>query len=135
GTIPWVPTLSIHLTSMSDQELLTTSKKGLLALDLDEMRAIQHHYRQQGREPTDVELETLAQTWSEHCSHKTFKATLHYREIDSHGNVLEEETINGLLKQYIMRATEQVKPPWLVSAFSDNAGIIRFTRTHDIAFK
>jgi phosphoribosylformylglycinamidine synthase len=77
----------------------------------------------------------LAQTWSEHCSHKTFKATLHYRELDSDGNVLEEETINGLLWQYIMRATEQVKQPWLVSAFSDNAGIIRFTQTHDIAFK
>ncbi len=131
----WSPTLSIPITSMSDQELLAASKKGLLALNLDEMRAIQHHYRQQGREPTDVELETLAQTWSEHCSHKTFKATLHYRELDSDGNLLEEETINGLLKQYIMRATEQVKQPWLVSAFSDNAGIIRFTQTHDIAFK
>src|SRR5947209_15408775 len=135
GTIPWVPTLSISITSMSDQELLAASKKGLLALNLDEMRAIQHHYRQQGREPTDVELETLAQTWSEHCSHKTFKATLHYRELDSDGQVLEQEHIPGLLKHYLMRATEQVKQPCLVSAFSDNAGIIRFTETHDIAFK
>src|SRR5947209_17055152 len=120
---------------MSDQELLAVSKQGLLALNLDEMRTIQRHYRELRREPTDVELETLAQTWSEHCSHKTFKAMIDYRELDSDGQVLEQEHISGLLKHYLMRATEQIKPPWLVSAFSDNAGIIRFTETHDLAFK
>src|SRR6266516_2524338 len=78
---------------------------------------------------------TLAQTWSEHCSHKPLTASIVYREVANHGNVLADETINGLLKHYLMRATEQVKREWLVSAFSDNAGIIRFTRTQDIAFK
>ena len=48
---------------------------------------------------------------------------------------MEQETIHNLLKRYIMRATEEVRQEWLVSAFSDNAGIIRFTDTHDIAFK
>ena len=129
------PVSSIPITGMSDQQLLALSKEGLLALDLDEMRAIQQYFREQQREPTDVELETLAQTWSEHCSHKTFKATINYREVDSRGSTLESETIHGLLKRYIMRATEEVRPDWLVSAFSDNAGIIRFTPTHDIAFK
>jgi phosphoribosylformylglycinamidine synthase II len=129
------PVASIPITGMSDQQLLALSKEGLLALDLDEMRAIQQYFREQQREPTDVELETLAQTWSEHCSHKTFKATINYREVDNRGNTLESETIHGLLKSYIMRATEEVRPDWLVSAFSDNAGIIRFTPTHDIAFK
>ncbi len=105
----WIPALSIPLTSMTDQELLDVSKKGLLALNLDEMRAIQHHYREQRREPTDVELETLAQTWSEHCSHKTFKATIRYRELDSDGSVLEEEIIDGLLRQY------KQTPAWAVS--------------------
>src|SRR5947209_20358018 len=119
---------------MSDQELLAVSKQGLLALNLDEMRTIQRHYRELRREPTDVELETLAQTWSEHCSHKTFKATIHYRELDAHGTLLKEETIAGLLKQYILRATEQVRQLWVVSAFSDNAGIMRFTERQDIAF-
>ncbi len=66
----------IQLTGMTGEQLLELSRAGLLALNLDEMRAIQQHYREQGREPTDVELETLAQTWSEHCSHKTFKATI-----------------------------------------------------------
>ncbi|HZU70822.1 MAG TPA: phosphoribosylformylglycinamidine synthase subunit PurL [Ktedonobacteraceae bacterium] len=124
-----------HMLDMTDEELLELSKAGMLALDLAEMRAIQAYYREQRREPTDVELETLAQTWSEHCSHKTFKAIIDYREVNSAGTILKEETIDGLLKQYIMCATEQINPPWLVSAFSDNAGIIRFTQSHDIAFK
>src|SRR5260221_475678 len=125
----------IQLTGMTGEQLLELSRAGLLALNLDEMRAIQQHYCEQGREPTDVELETLAQTWSEHCSHKTFKATIHYRELDSNGNLLEEQTIDSLLKQYIMRATQQIACPWVVSAFSDNAGMIRFTQSQDIAFK
>src|SRR6266851_903446 len=135
--LPDVPSTSIYvqLTGMTGEQLLELSRAGLLALNLDEMRAIQQHYREQGREPTDVELETLAQTWSEHCSHKTFKATIHYRELDSDGSLLEEQTIDSLLKQYIMRATQQIACPWVVSAFSDNAGIIRFTQSQDIAFK
>ena len=120
---------------MSDELLMETSRRGMLALNLDEMRTIQRYYREQGREPSDVELETLAQTWSEHCSHKTFKAIIDYREVDGEGNVIEQETIAGLLKHYIMRATQQVARPWVVSAFSDNAGIVRFTETQDIAFK
>ena len=127
-----IPILSNH---MDDEQLIAVSKAGLLALNLDEMRAIQQHYWGQQREPTDVELETLAQTWSEHCSHKTFKATIRYRELDHQGHELATETIHGLLKHYIMRATDEVKPAWLVSAFSDNAGIIRLTASHDIAFK
>ena len=126
---------TVPICDVTDQQLLDLSEQGLLALNLAEMRTVQQHFRGQKREPTDVELETLAQTWSEHCSHKTFKATIIYRELDSRGNVLAVETINGLLKQYLMRATQQVQQSWLVSAFSDNAGIIRFTGTQDIAFK
>ncbi|HZU01789.1 MAG TPA: phosphoribosylformylglycinamidine synthase subunit PurL [Ktedonobacteraceae bacterium] len=130
GAIKCAPT-----SVMTDEHLMELSRKGLLSLNLEEMRAIQRHYREQGREPTDVELETLAQTWSEHCSHKTFRATIQYREIDGNGNVLETEVIAGLLKRYLMQATEQVRAEWLVSAFSDNAGIIRFTEQYDVAFK
>lgn len=128
-------TQQFHILNMTDDELLELSKTGMLALDLDEMKAIQAYYRGQQREPTDVELETLAQTWSEHCSHKTFKATIDYREVDGTGTILQEETINGLLKQYIIHSTESIHPSWLVSAFSDNAGIVRFTESHDLAFK
>jgi phosphoribosylformylglycinamidine synthase subunit PurSL len=125
----------IPLSEMTDQKLMELSKTGLLALNLDEMRTIQKHYKEQRREPTDVELETLAQTWSEHCSHKTFKATIHYQELDSDGKVLEQETIHSLLKQYLMRATQHINHHSIVSAFSDNAGIVHFTETQDIAFK
>jgi phosphoribosylformylglycinamidine synthase subunit PurSL len=123
------------LSHMSDEQLLALSKHGMLALNLDEMRAIQEYFRDEHREPTDVELETLAQTWSEHCSHKTFRATIDYREFDTDGNLLAHERIPGLLKHYLMRATEQVRRSWVVSAFRDNAGIIRFTECMDIAFK
>jgi phosphoribosylformylglycinamidine synthase II len=127
---------SISLSSMTGLQLLELSKSGMLALSLDEMQAIQRYFLEQGREPTDVELETLAQTWSEHCSHKTFKATINYREFDSHGNELAQETIPGLLKHYIMQATEQLQRPWVVSAFSDNAGIVQLSDlSWDIAFK
>ncbi|HEY0755370.1 MAG TPA: phosphoribosylformylglycinamidine synthase subunit PurL [Ktedonobacteraceae bacterium] len=129
------PVTRIDLTRMFDDELLAFSRSGLLALNLAEMRTIQGYFRELGREPTDVEIETLAQTWSEHCSHKTFRATINYREVDHAGNVLKEETIHNLLKQYIMRATDEIARPWVVSAFSDNAGVISFTETHDIAFK
>ena len=125
----------IPLSEMTEQQLIELSKTGLLALNLDEMCTIQQHYKEQRREPTDVELETLAQTWSEHCSHKTFKATIHYQELDGDGKVLEQETIHGLLKHYLMRATQHINHPSIVSAFSDNAGIVRFTETEDIAFK
>jgi phosphoribosylformylglycinamidine synthase len=140
ASVPLTPyssplTRTMCISSMNDEQLLELSKAGLLSLNLAEMQAIQQHYQSQGREPTDVELETLAQTWSEHCSHKTFKATINYRQLDRQGHVIEAETIPSLLKHYIMHATEQVKPAWLVSAFSDNAGIIRLTDTQDIAFK
>ena len=64
------------LSTMTDEQLMDVSRAGLLSLNLDEMHTIQHHYQELGRDPTDVELETLAQTWSEHCSHKTFKAII-----------------------------------------------------------
>ncbi len=135
GSIAEEDVINRSLLAMNDEQLMAFSKAGLLSLNLDEMRVIQQHYQEQGREPTDVELETLAQTWSEHCSHKTFKATIEYTEFDSDGARVGQETISGLLKSYLMRATEQVRQDWLVSAFSDNAGIVRFTDTHDIAFK
>ncbi|MCB0238101.1 MAG: phosphoribosylformylglycinamidine synthase, partial [Anaerolineae bacterium] len=91
-------------------------------------------YRQESREPTDVELETLAQTWSEHCVHKTFRALIDYREIDADGNVHEQQ-IDSLLKTYIRAATERANKPWVRSAFVDNAGIVAFDDDYDLAFK
>lgn len=127
----------IPLTQAADFELLAISAERRLALDLAEMQAIRAYFREQGREPTDVELEMLAQTWSEHCGHKSFRALISYEEVDPDGRPIPgaARTIDSLLKTYIRAATEQVAKPWVRSAFVDNAGIIAFDERFDLAFK
>ncbi|MCB0073014.1 MAG: hypothetical protein KDE20_16200 [Caldilineaceae bacterium] len=126
---------SVPLRTATDAELQSISRSRLLSLDLDEMRTIQRFYRDAGREPTDVELETLAQTWSEHCVHKTFRAHIDFTHEDADGAVIDRLQVDGLLKQFIRAATDAVYPEWLHSAFVDDAGIIAFDDTHDLAFK
>lgn len=120
----------ILLREADDAQLLAISKERRLSLDLAEMQAIQAYYRQENRDPRDTELETLAQTWSEHCVHKTFRATIDFT--DDKGT---QETIHGLLKTYIRQATQTVNKPFVRSAFVDNAGIVAFDEQFDIAFK
>ncbi len=120
----------ISLTEAGPEELTALSAARRLSLDLAEMEAIQAYYRVEGREPTDVELEMLAQTWSEHCVHKTFKALIDYTGPDG-----ETITVDGILNAYIRAATEQIDKPWVKSAFVDNAGIIAFNDGFDLAFK
>ena len=117
----------IALRELNEQQLLSLSQQRRSALSLQEMLAIQYYYIKLNRDPTDVEFETIAQTWSEHCSHKTFKATINSQT--------EKQTINGLLKTYIRAATEKIAAPWVWSAFVDNAGIIEFDDEYQIAFK
>ncbi len=121
---------SIRLAGLDDSALAALSKTRLLSLSVEEMRAIQAHFESLKRAPTDVELETLAQTWSEHCVHKTFKAIIEYT--NEHGEV---EIIDGLLKSTIRAATEEINAPWVRSAFVDNAGIIAFDDNWDLSFK
>ncbi len=125
----------IALAGLNDQALLQLSRTRLLSLDWAEMRAIQEFYEELDRDPTDIELETLAQTWSEHCVHKTFRASIDFTWQSADGKVKQQTQVDGLLKQYIRAATEQINPPWLHSAFVDNAGIIAFDDTYDLAFK
>ncbi len=117
----------ISLSELDDEGLLNLSAERRLALDLNEMRSIQAHFQQVGRSPTDAELETLAQTWSEHCVHKTFKAN-----ITTNG---QPDTIDSIIKSYLQAATEQIAAPWVRSAFVDNAGIIAFDDEFDLSFK
>ncbi|MFW9854348.1 MAG: phosphoribosylformylglycinamidine synthase subunit PurL [Candidatus Thorarchaeota archaeon] len=116
---------TIPVRNLSVYELKTLSKELLLALNPQEMLAIQRFYQNLNRDPTDAELETIGQTWSEHCVHKTFKGQIVYKG----------HTINGLLKSYIMQATEEMNPEWCVNVFSDNAGIIDFTNGYGLAVK
>ena len=120
----------IPIQNANNTELLRISQNGLLSLNLTEMQAIQSHFAGLGRDPTDVEIETLAQTWSEHCVHKTFRGLIEYTE-----NEKQPITINGLLKTTIVQVTEELNKSWCVSVFEDNAGIIEFDNEHNIVFK
>jgi phosphoribosylformylglycinamidine synthase len=116
---------SIPITKIDDDALIALSHERRLSLDMNEMCVIRDYFQRERREPNDIELETLAQTWSEHCVHKTFAAEIH----------TERGMIDGLLKSYIRRATEKVNRSWVKSAFVDNAGVIAFDDEWDIAFK
>ena len=120
----------INILNADDAELMRISREGTLSLNLNEMKTIQTHFGTLGRNPTDVEIETIAQTWSEHCVHKTFKSIIRYSEDGK-----EPEQIDGLFPTYIQRATEDIDKPWCVSVFSDNAGIIEFDETFNLVFK
>jgi phosphoribosylformylglycinamidine synthase II/phosphoribosylformylglycinamidine synthase I len=128
---------TIALVSAADEALGRISAERRLALDPAEMQAIRAYFQREERDPTDVELEMLAQTWSEHCAHKTFKAEIGY--VGPPGAAPDAapvaRTIDGLLKTFIRGATEQVARPWVRSAFVDNAGVIAFDAGYDLAFK
>ena len=124
---------SVGLSGLADTDLMSLSRERLLSLDLAEMRAIQEHFGREGRDPTDAELETLAQTWSEHCLHKTFRARVRLEHTGADGSVTVTY-YDGLLAA-LRTVTEELAPAWLRSAFDDNAGIVAFDSDFDLAFK
>ncbi len=105
----------------------TEVRRGPLALDLPYLYAIRDYFREEGRNPTDVELESMAQTWSEHCKHTIFASQI-------------DEVEAGLYKACIQAATRKVRQmrgadDWCVSVFTDNSGVIRFDEEYDVCFK
>ena len=125
--------------NVGDEELVLISKKGVLSLSLEEMQIIRDYFRQDDviaerkkvgmdREfwdrPTDVELEKIAQTWSEHCKHKIFNAEINYREPENG----VETRIDSLFKTFIKEPSLKIGDAygWVVSDFSDNGGIVKF---------
>jgi phosphoribosylformylglycinamidine (FGAM) synthase-like enzyme/phosphoribosylformylglycinamidine (FGAM) synthase PurS component len=126
--------ITVPIRSMDDDQLQRLSKEGQLFLSLAEMQTIREHFRSLGRNPTDVELETVAQTWSEHCSHKTLAGKIHYRDDKI------ERRFQNMLKETIFAATQTIRKnlgenDWCVSVFSDNAGVIRFDDQFNVVFK
>jgi phosphoribosylformylglycinamidine synthase len=126
--------VDVAIRELDDDELMTLSRDGQLYLTLVEMQTIQTHFRELGRDPSDAELETVAQTWSEHCSHKTLAGRIAYR--DENG----EQVFDNMLKETIFSATQQIRASlgpddWCVSVFEDNAGIIRFDEQYNVVFK
>lgn len=133
--------------AVSDTELCEISRKRLLALTLDEMQTIRDYFCgasiQQTRQknglptsPTDVELEILAQTWSEHCKHKIFNATIEHTEVQSDGAKLTS-TIKSLYRSQIKAATQNLtaKRPDLLSVFVDNSGVVKWDDNFAVCFK
>lgn len=141
-------TQEIPLLDLDESGLQRLSREGHLFLSLQEMQAIQAEYRRLGREPRDIELETLAQTWSEHCVHKTLKATIRFEgdlpptpDGERPGHVRNEDgttTIHNLLKRTVAAATNEIiadGADWLLSVFVDNAGVIAFDEDTAVCFK
>jgi len=109
----------------ADDDALMALSHNRLWLNLEEMKTIQDYYKKLGRNPTDAELETIAQTWSEHCVHKTFRGKILYND----------RQIDSLLKTYIAKVTEDLDKPWCLSVFEDNAGVIGFDEEDAVCFK
>ncbi|MFT6069255.1 MAG: phosphoribosylformylglycinamidine synthase [Bacteriovoracaceae bacterium] len=137
---------------LSDKDLAALSIERCLALTTDELHEIKNFYKKEEVAkdrieaglpscPTDVELEVLAQTWSEHCKHKIFAAQIEYKENvePKYGPKLGSFKVDSLFKECIKDTTEKIKKDrgldWLISVFSDNAGIVRFDKNVDLCFK
>ena len=132
--LPAQPTsISVDLDKLDDEQLTELSKLGIddghrrrgpLGLSLDDLRCLRDYYRKLNRPIHDIELETFAQSWSEHCKHRFFAASI-------------DEIDEGLFRRYIQSATEQIsaaKPDFCLSVFHDNAGAIAFG-DHVLAYK
>ena len=127
---------TVALRDLSDEQLKKLSREGHLFLSLDEMKAVQKYFVDQGREPTDIELETMAQTWSEHCVHKTLKSAVEV--VDENGKTLR--TYKNLIKETIFSSTMELmkrreNDPLCLSVFKDNAGVIVFDDADAVCFK
>ena len=135
----------IPLASLDEKALVKISQEKLLALNLEEMQELQRYYQNPdviknrkkaglNENITDVELECLAQTWSEHCKHKIFNSRITYTTSGA------KLTIDSLFKTYIKGSTAQVrknkgKKDFCLSVFVDNAGVIKFNDDHNLVFK
>jgi phosphoribosylformylglycinamidine synthase II len=115
----------VPVSGMGLEELIEVGRERALALDPEELVAIQTHFDGLGRAPTDVELETLAQTWSEHCAHKTFRAHL----------TCDDGEDRPSLIAMLRRCTDQIAAPFVKSAFVGNAGIVGFRDDVTLALK
>lgn len=124
----------VPIRNLNADALMSLSKSGQLYLSLAEMQTVQKHFQDLGREPTDIELETIAQTWSEHCSHKTLGGKIEYR--DENGT----RHFKSMLKETIFAATVKIREAlgaddWCVSVFKDNAGVVTFDNEDHVVFK
>jgi phosphoribosylformylglycinamidine synthase II len=115
----------VNLHDATRKQLVDISRELGIGLNMEEMQAAKQYFAMKRRNPTDVELQTIGQTWSEHCFHKTFKCKIE----------LDGKEINGLFEKYIAKAVKEIKPRWCFSVFEDNAGIVDFDKGYGLAIK
>lgn len=125
---------TICLNGLNDTDLEKLSSECCLALTASELRAVREHFQNLGREPFEIELETIAQTWSEHCCHKTLGSPVDHIRPDG------ITKYDNLLKETVFAATQKIRnslgpKDWCVSVFRDNSGVVRFDGDHDICVK
>jgi phosphoribosylformylglycinamidine synthase len=143
GIEPYVPTVRVpppeavkhYDLNLDDEKLLKISEERVLALNADEMKAIKAHYNDPkiiearkkiglSEKATDIELELFGQTWSEHCKHKIFNASVTYKEGER-----EEKYEKGIFSKFIKDATlalQKQKPELIKSVLWDNSGVVDF---------
>ena len=128
------PVRTIDL-NVDDDTLVKLNDENWWALTLPELKLVREFFIAEKRVPTDVEMEVIAQTWSEHCKHKIFRAKIDYTDVKTG----EKKTINSLFKTFVKGTTDEVirrrNPNWLISLFHDNAGIVRWDPNVDVAVK
>jgi len=118
-------------TSLSEKDLVKIDAAYGWSLNAAELKQAQRYFRKIKREPARGELESIAQTWSEHCKHKTFSGPVRFSR---RGKV---KKYKNLFKETIVKATRELDKPWCLSVFTDNAGIVEFgaDRKWGLAFK
>ncbi|MCK6440426.1 MAG: AIR synthase related protein, partial [Planctomycetes bacterium] len=136
--------IEVPIRNLDEAGLKELNSHHSLSMNMAELKATQAYFKRAGREPTDVELEMIAQTWSEHCKHKTLTGPVHYEEKDAGADSLFELApavtpqggkIKGLLQSTIKRATDELDRPFCWSVFVDNAGVIEFDHEHGVCIK
>ena len=119
--------IEVNLLEAKDEQMLQISRETGIALNLEEMSRVKEYFSGIGRNPTDVELQTIGQTWSEHCFHKTFKGDV----VTPEGKLI----VANMFKEYIAKGTKELHLPWCLSVFEDNAGIVDFENGYAVAAK
>ena len=119
------PVIEVKTAKATQAQLAEINNELALGFSPQEFESIKSYFKQQKRNPTDVELQTISQSWSEHCCHKTFKGKIK----------IAGKEVKGLFKSYISKATKEIKAPWCFSVFEDNAGIVKFDKGYGIAAK
>jgi phosphoribosylformylglycinamidine synthase len=107
------PLLTVDISN-GKSALEAANKKMGLALAQDEIEYLYDQFKNLGRNPNDIELMMFAQANSEHCRHKIFNASWTVDGVDKDRSLFS-----------MIRHTHEQSPEGVLSAYSDNAAVMR----------